>query len=111
MAHKDTVYTRWPKAVIEYISQWWNPKDLFLWRLQDKDIPKVKEKKNVIYPKLVSEIIIQKLINKHIDDTEFKNFIVGKYNFLTEDIIKDTTNDFTTDQKKKLIEILNIIKK
>jgi hypothetical protein len=56
-------------------------------------------------------VIIQKLINKHINDSEFKNFIAGKYNFIAEDIIKDKMNDFTSEQKKKLIEILNIIKK
>ena len=109
--HKDTVYTRWPKAVIEYLTQWWNAKDLYAWRLQAKDIAKVSEKKNIKYPKLVSEVIMQKLINKKINDSEFKDFIAGKYNFLTEDIIKDKMNDFTADQKKKLIEILNIIRK
>lgn len=111
VAHKDTVYTRWPKAVIEYLAQWWNPKDLYIWRLQAKDISKVKEKKEMTYPKLVSEVIVQKLVNKHIDDSEFKNFIAGKYNFLDEDIIKDKMNDFTSDQKKKLVEILQLIKK
>lgn len=109
--HKDTTYTRWPKAVIEYLTQWWNPKDLYVWRLQTKDIAKVSEKKNIKYPKLVSEVIIQKLVNKKINDSEFKDFIAGKYDFLTEDIVKDKMNDFTDDQKRKLIEILNIIKK
>jgi hypothetical protein len=109
--HKDTVYTRWPKAVIEYLSQWWDPKDLNIWRLQAKDIAKVKEKRNVTYPKLVSEVIIQKLVNKHINDSEFKNFIAGKYNFLGEDVIKDKMNDFTNDQKKKLVEILQLLRK
>ncbi|MFA6255694.1 MAG: hypothetical protein WC606_00795 [Candidatus Absconditabacterales bacterium] len=109
--HKDTVYTRGPKAVIEYITQGGNPKDLYIGRLQAKDIAKVSEKKNIRYPQLVSEVIIQKLINKHINDSEFKNFIAGKYNFIAEDIIKDKMNDFTSEQKKKLIEILNIIKK
>jgi len=109
--HKDTTYTRWPKAVIEYLTQWWNPKDLYIWRLQDKDIAKVSEKKQVKYPKLVSEVIIQKLVNKKINNSEFKDFIAGKYNFLSEDMVKDKTNDFTDDQKRKLIEILSIIKK
>lgn len=109
--HKDTTYTRWPKAVIEYLTQWWNPKDLYIWRLQAKDIAKISEKKQIKYPKLVSEVIIQKLVNKKINDSEFKDFIAGKYNFLREDVVKDKMNDFTDDQKRKLIEILNIIKK
>lgn len=109
IAHKDTVYTRWPKAVIEFM-QWWDPKDTYIWRLQAKDIDKIHEKKNIKYPKLVSEVIIQKLVNKQINDEEFKNFITGKYNFLSEDTIKDKMNDFTWDQKRKLIEILQIIK-
>ena len=109
--HKDTVYTRWPKAVIKYLTQGENPKDLYIWRLQTKDIAKVTEKKSMKYPKLVSEVIIYKLLNHSIYDNEFKEFITGKYNFLTEDIIKDKMNDFTMDQKKKLIEILRIIKK
>ncbi len=109
--HKDTVYTRWPKAVIEYLTQGGNPKDLYIWRLQTKDIAKVTEKKNIKYPKLVSEVIIYKLLNHSIYDNEFKEFIAGKYNFLAEDMIKDKMNDFTMDQKKKLIEILQIIKK
>lgn len=79
--------------------------------MQASDIAKVKEKKNIKYPKLVSEVIIQKIVNKKINDTEFKEFIAGKYNFLAEDIVKDKMNDFTADQKKKLIEILQIIKK
>ena len=109
--HKDTMYTRWPKAVIEYLSQWWNPKDLYIWRLQTKDIAKAPTKKNIKYPKLVSEVIMQKLVNKKINDSEFKDFIAGKYNFLTEDTVKDKMNDFTDEQKRKLVEILQIIKK
>lgn len=109
--HKDTTYTRWPKAVIEYLMKWWDPKDLYIWRLQASDITKVKEKKNIKYPKLVSEVIIQKLVNKKINDDEFKNFIAGKYNFLSENTVKDKMNDFTDDQKRKLVEILQIVKK
>ncbi len=109
--HKDTVYTRWPKAIIEYLTQWWDPKDTFIGRLQEKDIAKIQENKDLKYPKLVSEVIIQKLVNKKINDKEFKEFIAGKYNFLQEDMVKDTMNDFTSDQKKKLIEILQIIRK
>jgi len=109
--HKDTTYTRWPKTVIAYLTQWWDPKDLFVWRLQTKDISKISEKKNIKYPKLVSEVLIQKIMNKKINDSEFKEFIAGKYNFLSEYIVKDKMNDFTDDQKRKLVEILNIIKK
>ncbi|MCX6824120.1 MAG: hypothetical protein NT085_03250 [candidate division SR1 bacterium] len=109
--HKDTTYTRGPKAVIEYLAQGGDPKDLFIGRLQTQDIPKISEKKNIKYPKLVSEVLIQKLVNKKINDSEFKEFIAGKYNFLTEKTVKDKMNDFTNDQKRKLVEILNIIKK
>lgn len=109
--HKDTTYTRGPKAVIEYLAQWWNPKDVYIWRLQAKDIKKIKEKKNIKYPKLVSEVIIYKLINGEINDSKFKDFIAGKYNFLSEDTVKDKMNDFTREEKKQLIEILRIIKK
>lgn len=109
--HKDTVYTRWPKAVIRYITRWWNPKDTFLWRLQEKDISKIQKNTITKYPKLVAEVILYKLINKTINDSEFKEFIDGKYDFLGEDVIKDTMNNFTFDQKKQLIEIFKIIKK
>ena len=109
--HKDTVYTRGPKAVINYTTKWWNPKDTFIGRLQEKDIPKIKEIKKIKYPKLVSEVILYKLINNTINDSEFKDFVTGKYDFLDENMIKDKMNDFTSDQKKKLIEILQIIKK
>jgi len=54
---------------------------------------------------------MQKLVNKKINDSEFKDFIAGKYNFLTEDTVKDKMNDFTDEQKRKLVEILQIIKK
>ena len=92
VAHKDTVYTRWPKAVIEFV-QWWDPKDTYMWRLQAKDIDKIQGTKTMKYPKLVSEVIIQKLVNKEINDEEFKNFIAGKYNFLSENTVKDKMND------------------
>jgi len=50
-------------------------------------------------------------VNKKINDDEFKNFIAGKYNFLSENTVKDKMNDFTDDQKRKLVEILQIVKK
>lgn len=109
--HKDTVYTRWPKAVISYITRWWNPKDTFLWRLQEKDISKIQKNTITKYPKLVAEVILYKLINNTINDSEFKEFIRGKYDFLDEESIKDKMNNFTFDQKKQLIEVFKIIKK
>lgn len=114
--HKDTTYTRWPKEVISYLYSWGDVKDLYMWRLQKKDILDLKSswkisEENTIYPKLVSEVILYKLIHWSISDAEFKDFIVGKYNFLSENTIRDKMNNFTNKQKHKLIEILRILKK
>ena len=113
--HKDTSYSRWIAQVIDYLKSWKDPKDLFLWKVSFEGISKIKnisDIKKQNFPVLLAEILLYKLSWKKLNQKDFIKYIKEKYPFI--DIDKEyknwTVKKLTFDSKRKLVDILDILK-
>ncbi len=112
--HKDTTYSRWLIQIIDYISQWWNWEDLYTAKVNFDDMNKAiiirdEQHNHTKYPKLISEVILYKLNHKTLNQSDFLHVLSEKYKgFLSQDNISKVES-LGYEQKKQLIEILNII--
>jgi len=116
--HKDTAYYRGQKAVLKYIAEGKDIKDLYLGKVSFQDIPLLKkqaQEKNIAiqYPLLVGEVIKTVLQWEALHENTLWKYIEEKYGFINpEQEVKNGTIDrMTFAQKRKILQILQIIEK
>ncbi len=111
--HKDVSYTRWTHKVINFLKNWWDVKDLYVWKVSFEDLGLVKKMAKSMnfdmeYPLLIWEIILFSLKNKKINYEIFLKYIKEKYPFIDPN---DLNKKLTISTKRKIIEILNTVNK
>lgn len=132
--HKDTSYNRGQHKIVEFIKWWWNIKDLYVGKVSFEDIGKTKEiveEKNIklIYPLLIWELLQYVILLKEswrmqryikwgklkpqkFIESDFWNYIEWKYPFLNirQEIVNNSIERLTFSMKRKVVQILNILK-
>lgn len=115
--HKDTSYSRWKMKVVKFLEEWWNIEDLFLGKVSFDDLDKVKKIVSKSwnaqnYPFLLWEILKFVLDGKKLTHKSFTFYIKEKYSFLDVDknFKKGNVKKITMDTKRKIIDILSLIK-
>lgn len=116
--HKDVSYGRWVLKVVDYIKNWWDIKDLYLWKVSIDDIPKIKEfislqediweKSNIHLPLFISEFILFSTdTDNHINQENFIYYLKNKYDFIDWANIEVPVTQFF--QKRKLLKVLQLL--
>ena len=115
--HKDTSYNRWQHQIINFINSGWNIKDLYLWKVSFEDIGKTKEivsgeNIKLMYPLLIWELLQYVILWQKLKEDEFWNYIELKYPFLNirQEIVNKTVERLTFSMKRKVVQILQLLK-
>lgn len=122
--HKDTTYSRWKRQIADFIAWWWDLHDLFVWKVGLQDIETAKQIINwewikLKYPILIWEILFFLLTEKKIKKSkwqykwrnikrDFLAYIKRRYPF---QIPTEWVEQLNTTNKRKIIEILNLLEK
>jgi len=122
--HKDTTYSRWKRQIADFIAGWWDLHDLYLWKVGLQDLEAAKQIVNwewikLKYPILIWEILFFLLTEKKEKRSKWKYkwtnlkkdflaYIKKRYPF---EIPTEWVEDLNKDNKKRLIEILNLLEK